>query len=76
MSSINVAYSAICHMRTEKVNSHKNRNGITTPPLDNDYYSNQQIPPVILLGLYSSSKRIKDSNGQTTKQQPQSANSK
>ncbi len=35
--------------------------------LDKDYYSNQQIPPGILLGLSSSSKRVKDPNGQTAK---------
>ena len=33
-------------------------------PLDKDYYSNQQMPPGILLGLSSSFKKIKDSNGQ------------
>ena len=38
---------------------------ITIRPLDKDYYSNQQIPPGILLGLSSSSKGIKDSNGHT-----------
>ena len=44
---------------------HPNSNGVKIRPLDKDYYSNQQIPPGILLGLSSSSKGIKDSNGHT-----------
>ena len=44
---------------------HTNSNGVKIRPLDKDYYSNQQIPPGILLGLSSSSKGIKDSNGHT-----------
>ncbi len=43
----------------------QNCNGITIRPLDKDYYSNQQIPLGILLGFPSSSKGIKESNGQT-----------
>ena len=42
---------------------HTNSNGVKIRPLDKDYYLNQQIPPGILLGLSSSSKGIKDSNG-------------
>ena len=45
----------------------QNSNGIMICQLDKDYYSNQQIPPGILLGLSSSSKGIKDSNGQIAK---------
>ena len=41
--------------------------GLEIRQLDKDYYLNQQIPPGILLGLSSSSKGIKDSNGQTAK---------
>jgi hypothetical protein len=37
------------------------------PARQKDYYLNQQIPPVILLGLSSSSKGIKDSNSQMAK---------
>ena len=44
---------------------HTNSNGVKIRPLDKDYYLNQQIPPGILLGLSSSSKGIKDSNGHT-----------
>ena len=46
-------------------NRAENRNGLAIRPLDKDYYLNQQIPPGILLGLSSSSKGIKDSNGHT-----------
>ena len=41
--------------------------GLAIRPLDKDYYHNQQIPPVILLGLSSSSKGIKDSNNVTAR---------
>ena len=44
---------------------HTNSNGVKIRPLDKDYNLNQQIPPGILLGLSSSSKGIKDSNGHT-----------
>ena len=44
---------------------HANSNGVKIRPLDKDYNLNQQIPPGILLGLSSSSKGIKDSNGHT-----------
>jgi hypothetical protein len=41
--------------------------GLAIRPLDKDYDLNQQIPQGILLGLSSSSKGIKDSNGQIAK---------
>ncbi len=37
--------------------------GLAIRLLDKDYCANQKIPPGILLGLSSSSKGIKDSNG-------------